>query len=274
MSIDSVLIPAAVLGGMGLFFGLLLAVSSKVFHVDQDPRIAEITDTLPGANCGGCGYAGCSNLASAIVEGKAPVSSCPVGGAAVAQKIAAIMGVEAGDVAKMVAHVNCRGGLNAHRKYEYAGLSDCMAASKVAGGPLDCTYGCLGYGSCVQACRYGALHIENGVAVVDAKKCVACGQCVAACPRHLISIVSAKQDVFVSCSSHLRGAELRRICNIGCIGCMLCQKACPTGAITVTDNLASIDYDKCINCGACANACPRKLIVNASESAPASKPAQ
>ena len=263
---NNVIFAVVVLGVMGAVFGALLAFASKVFHVEQDPRIDEILAVLPGANCGGCGYAGCSNCASEIVAGHAKVGACPVGGAAVAAKVAAIMGVEAGSVDRLVAHVGCRGGENAKRKYDYSGIQDCVAASKVAGGPLECTFGCLGLGSCVKACKYNAIHVENGVAVVHADNCVACGACVAACPRHLISIVSEKQDVFVSCSSKLKGAELRKICNIGCIGCGLCTKKCPTGAITVTDNLASIDYSKCINCGACAEVCPRHLIVNASES--------
>ena len=264
---NNVLYAVIVLGAMGAVFGALLAVASKIFHVDQDPRIDEIVAVLPGANCGGCGYAGCGGCASEIVAGNAKVTACPVGGAEAAAKIAAIMGVEAGSMERTVAHVGCRGGESAKRKYAYDGIQDCLAASKVAGGPLECTFGCLGLGSCVKACKYNAIHVENGVAVVHAENCVSCGACVAACPRHLISIVNEKQDVFVSCSSKLKGAELRKICNIGCIGCMLCTKKCPTGAITVTDNLASIDYDKCINCGACAEACPRHLIVNASESA-------
>jgi len=263
---QEILIPVITLGGLGLFFGTLLAVSSKIFHVERDERIDEIVSCLPGANCGGCGYAGCSNLAAEIVAGNAPVSACPVGGKDSAEKIAAIMGTESGEVVRLVAHVNCRGGEQAKRKYTYEGIHDCLAASKVAGGPLECAYGCLGLGTCERACKYDAMHVENGVAVVHAGNCVACRQCVEACPRHLISVVSEKQDVFVSCSSHSRGAELRRICNIGCIGCTLCTKACPTGAITVNDNLASIDYDNCINCGKCADVCPRKLIVNASES--------
>lgn len=262
--------PVLTLGGLGIFFGVLLAISSKIFHVDKDPRIDSVLDALPGANCGGCGYAGCANLAEAIVQGEAEVTACPVGGAATASAIADIMGVKAGEMEKLVAHVNCRGGVRAVHKYDvdvnYDGIMDCLAATKAGGGTVECSYGCLGLGNCVRACRYDAMFIEDGVAVVHADNCTACGACAKACPRGLIYIVSDKQDVFVSCSSHAKGAELRTQCNIGCIGCMLCVKKCPTGAIAVADNLAYIDYNKCTNCGECAEVCPRKLIVDASES--------
>ena len=147
MNVTAIIIAALVVGGTGIFLGFFLGIFGEKFKVEVDEREEAITGVLPGNNCGGCGYAGCANLASAIVEGTAAVSTCPVGGPPVAEKIAAIMGVEAEDVGKMVAHVNCRGGHNAKRKYEYAGLQDCLAASKVAGGPLECTSGCLGFGS-------------------------------------------------------------------------------------------------------------------------------
>ena len=260
----AIVAPVVGLGAMGLFFGLLLAVSSKIFHVDQDERLPQILEVLPGANCGGCGDPGCSNFANAVVSGEAPCNGCIVGGAEVAAKVAAVMGAEAEAQDRLVAHVNCRGGVNAKRKFEYEGIQDCLSASKVGGGPLACSFGCLGLGTCEKACPYGAIRVVNGVAVVNSDQCRACGLCIASCPRRLISLVSEKQDVFVSCSSHDRGPVLRENCNIGCIGCTLCQKTCKHDAIHVENNLASIDYSKCVNCGECMNVCPRKLIVRAS----------
>ena len=246
---QKLIIPVLALGGLGALFALLLAVASKVFYVKQDERLPLISDALPGANCGGCGYPGCGGLASAIVEGKAPVNACPVGGNDAAKKIAKIMGVTATEEAKKVAHINCSGGTNAKKKFEYEGLSDCIAASKVQGGPLECSYGCIGLGTCKNVCPYGAIKVENGVAQVMSDKCVACGKCVKACPKGLIGIVSYDQDVFVSCSNHNKGAQLRAMCNIGCIGCSLCVKQCEFDAIHVDDFCAHIDYDKCTKIG-------------------------
>ncbi len=259
---ENVIFAIVVLGALGALFGGLLAFASKIFYVEQDERIDQILAVLPGANCGGCGYAGCSNCASEIVAGNAKINACPVGGAACAAKIGEIMGVEAETGARMVAHVNCCGGDKAEKKYNYEGISDCLAASKVAGGPLSCSFGCLGLGTCVKVCKFDAIHIVDGKAVVDVEKCVNCGACKAACPRKLIETAPADQKVFVNCASKAKGQDVRKQCSIGCIGCTLCTKKCPTGAITVENNLASIDYSKCINCGACAEACPRKLIIN------------
>ena len=261
----NIIYAVATLGLLGLCFGLLLAYASKIFAVETDERLPLVVEALPGANCGGCGYPGCSGYAAAVVKGEAPINACAAGGNACAAKIAEILGVKAEEVEPMMACVRCRGGANAKKKYEYMGISDCLAASKVASGPLECSYGCLGLGTCVQACPYDAIEIVNGVALVHADKCVGCKKCVAACPRHIIELIPRNADVRVACSSHEKGAALRQICNIGCIGCKLCEKACEFDAIHVQDNLASIDFSKCTHCGKCALACPRKLIINASE---------
>ena len=263
MDMMNIISAVAVLGILGGVFGAVLAFAAKIFYVEQDERIDQILAVLPGANCGGCGYAGCSNCASEIVAGNAKVNACPVGGAEAAAKIGAIMGVEAGSAEKMVAHVYCCGGdKNAKKKYNYDGLKTCDAANKVAGTPMACPSACLGYGSCVAACKFDAIHVVDGVAVVDTDKCVACGACAAACPKGLIDMVPAKQMVFIKCNNTQKGTDTRTACDIGCIGCTLCAKKCPKEAITITNFLAKIDYSKCVNCGLCATVCPRKLIVN------------
>ncbi len=256
----SILAAVLTLTILGLLFGLLLAVGSKIFAVEQDERIPMVQECLPGANCGGCGYAGCANLAEAIVNGEAAVNTCPVGGAETAQKIAEIMGVEAGETIKMTAYVRCSGGSNASRKYDYVGAIDCLAAMKVAGGPLECNFGCLGYGSCAKVCPNDAISIVDGKAVVNSDACIACGKCVGACPRNIIAIVPANNKTHVACVSKAKGGEVRKICQVGCIGCGICVKNCPHEAITVVDNVARIDYSKCQDCGKCAEVCPRKII--------------
>ena len=260
-----------VLGGLGLIFGLVLAGASKVFYVETDPHLDKLNECLPGANCGGCGYAGCGAYAEAVLNGEAPIGACASGGNECAQAMAAIMGVKAEAVTRKVALVRCSGDRTydkdgnlvkgAKIKAEYEGFRDCMAASSVGGhGPLACKFGCLGYGTCTKACKYGAISVKNGVAVVDEDLCVGCMACAKACPRNLIVPVEPGRNVVIACASMAKGAVTTRGCTIGCIGCGLCKKICPNGAITVTNNLAVIDYTKCDNCGLCATVCPKKLI--------------
>lgn len=248
------------LGGMGLAFGLLLAAASKYLSVKQDERIPLIIEKLPNANCGGCGFAGCSAYAAAVVNGEAPVTGCPVGGAKAAEEIAKIMGVTAGASKPMKAVVLCCGKTgDTAIKYQYDGLEDCAAANRLGGGQKACQYSCLGYGNCVKACAFDAIHVENGIAVVN-EKCVACGKCVEACPKNLIQLVPKDADFAVICSSKDKGAAMKEKCTVGCIGCGICAKNCPADAITMQDNLAVIDYEKCVGCGICAEKCPKKVI--------------
>ena len=259
----NILYAILVLGIMGGVFGLLLAVASKVFAVEKDERIEPVTEALPGANCGGCGYSGCAAYAQAIVEGKAEIGLCAAGGSEAADKIASIMGKEPVAMERKVAVVMCRGN-HASKKGLYEGIQDCAAAMRIAGnGPNLCAYGCLGFGNCTKACTRGAISIVDGVARVDHEKCVGCMACAAACPRGIIQEVPYDQDIVVACSSKEKGAALRKYCDIGCIGCKLCEKTCPNDAIHVVDNLASIDYTKCTSCSACAAKCPRHLIADA-----------
>ncbi len=261
-------IAVAVLGGLGLVFGLILALASRVFAVKEDPRKQLLDEIMPGANCGACGFAGCSAYADALIDGATVVGACPVGGVELAKKMAHIMGVtDFGAALRQVAFVRCNGSGSNRNLYKYDGIQDCLAASRVAaGGPLACQYGCLAFGSCMKACDFDAISIQNNCAVVDMEKCVGCLKCISACPRNLITVVPYGSDVLVKCHSRDKGVDTRAVCESGCIGCGLCAKACPNGVITVENNLASIvDYSKCTSCGACIDACPQKLIRRAKE---------
>lgn len=265
-----ILIAVAILGGLGLAFGLILAAASKVFYVETDPRLEQLNACLPGANCGGCGYAGCNGYAEAVLKGDAPIGKCASGGNECALAMSTIMGVKAEEVTRKVALVRCSGyrsvdpsgkELGAKMKAEYEGIRDCLAASKVGGrGPLVCKFGCLGFGSCTKVCKYDAIHIVDGVAKVDKEKCVGCLACAQACPRNLIVPVDYDRHVLIACASEAKGAVTVRGCSQGCIGCSLCTKVCPEDAIHVVNHLAVIDYEKCTSCGLCAQVCTRHLI--------------
>ena len=262
MSMTGIILAAVVVGGTGLFIGVFLGIAGKKFAVKVDEREEAILGVLPGNNCGGCGYAGCSGLAAAIVKGEAEVGGCPVGGAPVAAKIGEIMGVAAGTQERQTAFVKCAGTCEkAILDYDYTGIQDCTMASMMQnGGAKGCNSGCLGFGSCVAACPFDAIHVVDGIAVVDKEACKACGKCIAACPKHLIELIPYDQKVAVDCSSHDKGKQVMSACEVGCIGCKKCEKTCPNGAITVENFCAHIDPAKCTGCGACKEACPRGII--------------
>jgi len=263
---EAVLIPAIVLGLTGLAMGLFLAFASIKFEVQVDPKIEAISGILPGANCGGCGFPGCSGYAAAIVEQGAPMSLCAPGGAAVAAKIGEIMGASV-DVSseKVVARVLCQGDNTRTTKiYKFDGeLQTCAAMMLYAGGDKSCVYSCLGHGDCEKVCPVGAIKVnEKGIAEVDEDKCISCGLCQKACPKKVIAMLPQSKKVTVTCSSKEKGAAAKKACTTACIGCGICAKNCPVGAITVENNLAKIDPAKCISCGICATKCPTKAIVS------------
>lgn len=260
--VTGIVIAAVLVGGVGLFIGVFLGVAGKKFAVEVDEKEILVREELPGNNCGGCGYPGCDGLAAAIAKGEAPVNACPVGGAPVAAKIGAVMGEEVGDTVRMTAFVKCAGDCEKTTElYDYTGVADCKMISQMQnGGAKSCGFGCLGSGTCVKVCPFDAVHIVNGIALVDKEKCKACGKCVAACPRHLIELIPYDQQHAVACSSREKGKAVMNACKVGCIACKKCERECPAQAITIEDNLAHIDSEKCTNCGKCQETCPRKII--------------
>lgn len=252
-----------ILAGLGLVLALVLFLVARKFRVEEDPRIDLVEKALPGANCGGCGYAGCHAFAdSAVKASDLSAHYCPVGGNEVMQKVSAILGFKVEAKAPQVAVVRCNGTCSARPVInEYDGASSCKVKAALYAGDTACPYGCLGCGDCVAVCEFGALSMDpaTGLPVVDEAKCVACGKCVAACPKALIELRNKGPRgirVFVACRNTDRGPVARKACSNACIGCGLCVKACAHEAIILENNLAYIDFTKCRLCRKCVAACP------------------
>lgn len=248
------------LGGLALFFAGLISFLAKKLHVDQDPRIDAVRGLLSGANCGACGEAGCDAFAKSLVEGKNGLSACPSTSAENKEKIGEILGISA-DGEETEVRVICCGGNNCKDKYSYQGYGDCKSMELLAEGRKLCPVGCMGMGSCVDACHYDAIEVnDEGFAEVNQENCIGCGACIDACPKDLIQRVPKKAKILISCSNHGKGKEVKSICATGCIGCTLCVKACKYDAIKMENNLPVIDYNKCVGCLECVAKCPTKVI--------------
>ena len=266
-----ILIAVIVLGAIGLIAALVLYFTSKKFAVKEDPRIGQVNEVLPGANCGGCGFPGCGGMASACVKaadaGSLEGLNCPVGGQPVMEKVAAILGMKVEASAPKLAVVRCNGTCeNRPRTVIYDGVKSCRIANTTCMGETACAYGCLGCGDCVNACQFDAIKMneETGLPEVDSTKCTACGACAKACPRNIIEIRvvkgAKKMGVVVECMNKDKGAVAMKACKVACIGCQKCVKVCAFDAVHVENNLAYIDPEKCRNCRKCEQECPKKTI--------------
>lgn len=262
-----ILIAIISLGGIGAAGAALLYATSKKFEVYEDPRISEVQEALPAANCGGCGFPGCAGFAAACVKADSLDSlNCPVGGAEVMKKVSAILGKEASKADPTVAVVRCNGNCDARPQVnQYDGVSSCAIASALYGGETGCSFGCLGMGDCEVSCDFDAIHINpiTKLPEVIEDKCTSCGACVKACPKNIIELRKRgpkSRRIFVSCVNQDKGGAARKACSNACIGCSKCEKECAFDAITIENNLAYIDPAKCRLCRKCVEVCPTMAI--------------
>lgn len=251
-------------GGIGALLGIGLAFASKKFAVKKNERVESLEKALPGLNCGACGFAGCASYAEAVARGEAEPTLCSAGGAEVASSLASVLGVTV-DVNKerMVAQVHCRGGKGtATYKFVYTGISDCNALFTLYGGNKECTYGCLGLGSCIKVCPVDAIdYTKDGLVWVNTDLCISCGKCLEICPTKVIRFIPEGADFLVACSSKDKGAVTKKYCSVGCIGCKICEKKSPEGGFAVENFLAGINYTFKGDRKEAAASCPVNCIV-------------
>ena len=257
------------LGCIGLFAACALGLAAKKFAVEVDPRELAALEVLPGVNCGACGFPGCAGYAKALAAGSVDLNLCPPGGADVVAKLARLLGVEAQVAAREIAVVICQGDNHkAQVKYHYLGLTDCNAAQRIGNGPKTCPGGCLGLGTCQRSCPFDAIEITSeGLAVISREKCTGCRKCVAVCPRKVIRMTPFESTIHVLCNSHDKGAVVRKYCQVGCIGCHICQKTVP-GAYAVDNFLATVNYENAAEAAEAIPKCPTKCIRDFAEGYP------
>lgn len=262
MDVTSILYPVATISGLGLLFGAGLGFAAQKFAVEVDEKVEQVLEKLPGANCGGCGYAGCGAFANAVAAGEAKANACFVNSDENTVEIGKILGTSVEILEKQRAMVACRGtDENAKEKNKYYGITDCRDAALIpGGGSKACAYGCLGLGSCVEVCVFDAMSIKDGVAVVDPEKCTACGTCVRTCPKHIIHLIPATSTYHVNCMSEDKGKDAKANCKVACIGCGICVRNCEVKAISMKNRIAYIDNSICVDCGVCEEKCPTKAI--------------
>ena len=255
---ETYLIPILSMGGLGALLASILVLADSKLRVKEDPNIDLVEEELPGANCGACGYPGCRQFAEQVVAGNLDPTECRPSSPEAIQAIAGILGIEVEVGVHLKARIMCLGGkAESETRSEYAGVEDCRAAALVGGGNKGCVYGCLGFGSCVESCPFGAMRMDaNGLPEINDDLCTGCGICTEACPKKIIDLVREGEKVLLGCSSPEKAKAVKEVCSRGCIGCSLCAKVCPVDAIVMDGNLPVIDQEKCTACGDCIDRCP------------------
>jgi RnfABCDGE-type electron transport complex B subunit len=262
MAMSIILVTALFALALAFAVGVILGFFKELFSVPEDPAVTKIREVLPGANCGACGYPGCESFAVAVVEGSAKPSACTVGGQSTAEKVAAITGGEAGKVEETVAILACQGS-SIHTKFKgtYTGIKTCRGA-KIAGGTKLCSWGCLGFGDCLNVCQFGALSLEkNDLPKVDFKKCTGCGLCVSECPMDLFQLTARNQKgaIVLCANKNPVKQQVAKTCRISCFKCGLCVRSCPENCINLETHIPVVDYSKCNSCRLCVEKCPSKV---------------